>query len=179
MEVWKPIAGYPGYEVSDLGQVRSWRSRNGKGMAKTPHLLTPLPFVGRPYLRVSLMLDGKASYHRVHRLVLQTFVGPCPDGLEGCHNDGNPRNNALSNLRWDTKASNFDDQVKHGTRHTGEKHYRSAMSDEVRQIILESMSHLSGHSNRDNSGLVKRLAQQHGVTIGAIYQLRKRAVNGN
>jgi hypothetical protein len=26
MEVWKKIPGYDGYEVSNLGHVRSWRS---------------------------------------------------------------------------------------------------------------------------------------------------------
>lgn len=180
MEVWKKIPGYDGYEVSNLGQVRSWRSRNGRGCASSPHLLKSTPFVGRPYLRVALTGNsGVVSHHRVHRLVLEAFIGSCPEGMEGCHKDGNPANNALTNLRWGTKASNFEDQITHGTRRKGELHHRSAMSDQVRAEILASLSHLSGHGNRDSTGLAKRLAEQHGVTIGAIYKLRKRAVYGN
>lgn len=175
-EVWKKIDGFPGYEVSDLGRVRSWRSRNGKGRSKEPHLLTPTPFQGRPYLRVALTGNsGNVTQHRVHRLVLEVFVGPCPDGMEGCHSDGNPTNNALTNLRWDTKASNFLDQITHGTRRRGERHPRSSMSDKERANILAALNHLSGHSRRDNTGLVKQLAKEHGVSIGTIYKLRERA----
>ena len=33
----------------------------------------------------------------VGRLVLEVFVGPCPPGMEACHNDGDPHNNWLDN----------------------------------------------------------------------------------
>jgi hypothetical protein len=51
---------------------------------------------------------------KVHRLVLETFVGPCPDGMECCHNNGDPADNRLENLRWDTLSSNAYDRVEHG-----------------------------------------------------------------
>lgn len=41
--------------------------------------------------------------------------------MEGCHNDGNPKNNWLYNLRWDTHLNNEKDKELHGTRHFGEK----------------------------------------------------------
>lgn len=47
--------------------------------------------------------------------MLTAFVGPCPDGMEGCHNDGDPHNNRLDNLRWDTRANNARDAIRHGT----------------------------------------------------------------
>lgn len=47
--------------------------------------------------------------------MLTAFVGPRPDGMVTCHNDGNPANNNLSNLRWDTQSNNQLDAVKHGT----------------------------------------------------------------
>ena len=47
--------------------------------------------------------DGRGYKTRlVHRLVLETFVGAAPAGMEGCHNDGNRFNKRLENLRWDT-----------------------------------------------------------------------------
>jgi hypothetical protein len=51
----------------------------------------------------------------IHRLVLETFVGPCPDGMEACHANGNRLDNRLENLRWDTKSANSLDAVQHGT----------------------------------------------------------------
>jgi len=38
--------------------------------------------------------------------------------MQCCHNDGNPANNRVENLRWDTVSSNANDRVRHG-RHGG------------------------------------------------------------
>ena len=46
--------------------------------------------------------------------MLETFVGPAPEGLIACHNDGNPAHNMLDNLRWDTPSANQLDSTKHG-----------------------------------------------------------------
>jgi hypothetical protein len=72
---------------------------------------------GRRYVN----LKGKGR--RIHRLVLQAFVGPCPAGQECCHGDGDPSNNVLSNLRWGTRSDNRRDSVGHGTHFsTSKKH---------------------------------------------------------
>ena len=42
--------------------------------------------------------------------------------MEACHEDGDPLNNKLSNLRWDTSQSNSADMVRHGRSNRGEKH---------------------------------------------------------
>ena len=58
---------------------------------------------------------GRKRY--VHRLVLEAFVGTCPDLHEGCHRDGDPRNNTVVNLYWGTRSANNYDKVRHGTDH--------------------------------------------------------------
>jgi hypothetical protein len=35
--------------------------------------------------------------------------------MEGCHWNGNPADNRLTNLRWDTPAGNAADRERHGT----------------------------------------------------------------
>ena len=56
----------------------------------------------------------------VHRLVLETFVGPCPSRMECCHfPDRNHGNNRLENLRWDTHKNNMNDKEFHGTTGRG------------------------------------------------------------
>ena len=88
----------------------------------------------------TLYKDERPVYVRVHQLVLCAFVGPCPKGLEGCHNDGDPTNNCVSNLRWDSHIGNLADMDKHGTRtqpplHIGEAHPRATITiDQARYI---------------------------------------------
>lgn len=73
------------------------------------------------YARVELSIDGEARKHFVSRLMLTAFVGspPSPEH-EAAHNDGNPRNNMLSNLRWATPTENAADKLSHGTDPAGE-----------------------------------------------------------
>ena len=61
--------------------------------------------------------DGKIWRVRVHRLVLEAFVGPAPDGMDGCHRDDDKDNNTLDNLYWGTRAENMADQVRNGRHH--------------------------------------------------------------
>lgn len=114
-EVWKDIAGYEGkYVISSNGRIKSFTAKS-KGA-----LMSPSSGM-RGRLCVNLRLNGKRKFCYVHRLVLETFVGPCPEGMECCHNDGNHLNNTLSNLRWDTKSSNILDQVQHGVHNMARK----------------------------------------------------------
>lgn len=112
-EIWKPVPDFPGYDISDQGRVRSyWGSGQAKPLKDmVQKILRPS---GHPYLMVTLTRDQKHFKLLVHRLVLEIFVGPCPDGLQACHNDGKPMNLRPSNLRWDTQSSNATDRIRHG-----------------------------------------------------------------
>lgn len=70
-------------------------------------------------------LSGRRFERCVHHLVLEAFVGPRPAGMQGCHRDDDPRNNALDNLRWDTPAGNKSDAVRRGTA-AGAENFRGA-----------------------------------------------------
>lgn len=115
---WKAIPGYEGYyEVSDTGMVRSLdRTITGPGgfpkRLKGKELAAPIHRTG--YRRVNLAKEGKQGTYCVHQLVMLAFVGPKPYGYDTCHADGNPANNNLSNLRYDTKRENQIDRIKHG-----------------------------------------------------------------
>lgn len=52
---------------------------------------------------------------RVHHLVLETFVGPCPSGYEARHLNGNPGDNRACNLAWGSRVEQIADQKRHGT----------------------------------------------------------------
>ena len=123
LEQWVSVAGYEGhYEVSDQGCVRSvnrtvpWRGviahRNGKPLRQ--HLKAS------GHRTVTLVSGGRLTT-TVHRLVLEGFTKVRPAGMEVCHNDGDPTNNNLSNLRWGTKSDNQFDSVMHGTHNMARK----------------------------------------------------------
>lgn len=122
-ERWKDIVGYEGsYQVSDLGRVRSLdravpHSRGGTQRLEGRVLVGGSFRKNGVVMAVNVILwkDGTPTTRTVHKVVLEEWVGPCPEGFEGCHGDGNPSNNVLSNLRWDTPRNNEHDKIKHGT----------------------------------------------------------------
>lgn len=117
-EHWRPIPGYEGrYDVSDQGRVRSWL---GHGVTPPPRILRTDPD-RNGYQRVRLSTDGRKSIRMVHRLVLLAFVGPCPDGQEGRHRNGDNRDNRLANLGYSTHSVNILDKLAHGTHTNANK----------------------------------------------------------
>ena len=119
-EIWKDIPGYEGrYQASTAGRIRSMDHRvrvvaHGKETTRLSpgRVLRPGRYCKSGH--VSVVLGHGAHGSPVHQLVMLTFVGPAPEGLEVCHNDGNPANNALENLRYDTRSENIRDEYRIG-----------------------------------------------------------------
>ncbi len=129
---WRDVQGFPGYQVSNYGEVRSAAK---PGVHHFPMTLKPEPG-HEGHLRVRLFRDKKVHRVLVHRLVLETFVGPCPPHLKVCrHIDNNSQNNFVGNLAWGTQQENMADKKVHGTEQKGERHPRSILKeDQVREI---------------------------------------------
>lgn len=106
------ISRFFGYRFGANGSVWSRRGRDGKLTKAWRRLATSPKKNG--YRIVSLPIEGvgKRTFN-VHRLILEAFVGPCPEGMEACHNDGDRGNNRLNNLRWDTRSANMADRFRH------------------------------------------------------------------
>jgi hypothetical protein len=102
---WLPIPGAGYYDACDRGGlVRSRRT-------DPPRLLTPKRTGTSRYWQVKYTDDQKVVRMRpVHQLVLEAHVGPCPEGMQGCHRDDDPDNNDLANLRWDYPPANLADR---------------------------------------------------------------------
>lgn len=166
MEIWKAVSGQPGYEVSSEGNIRSWRSRNGKGMSKVPHPLKPNK-LKKGYLQVTFLSGSEATrkYRKIHQVVLEAFVGPRPEGMESCHDDGDVSNNKLSNLRWDTHANNMSDQDKHGTRLKGEQISLAVLIEAQAQEVVDAIPHWK-------FGMGRMFAKKFGVGDSAISAIK-------
>jgi hypothetical protein len=132
-EVWRPVVGYETlYEVSNLGQVRSLWFTNCKVCKprRNPLILTPFINQKTKYHSVTLVRDGVHTTLCLHKLVLDAFVGPRPEGHVGGHRDGNGSNNRLTNLDWITYEENEADKRRHGRMMTGERNHQAKLTDE-------------------------------------------------
>ena len=152
MEQWLDVVGFEGiYQVSNFGRIRSVKT--GKIKEQTVQDNDNRPYLG-------LWKNNKQKICRPHKLVMEAFVGIRPQGMECCHNDGNPQNNHLSNLRWDTSKNNHADKVKHGTTNRGEQCGTAKLTlEQVRAI-------------RQDDRLQRIIAVEYGVRDNTISRIK-------
>lgn len=115
-EEWRDVVGYEGiYRVSSLGRILSLPRIDAGGRRWPGRILKQhLGSGGRP--EVNLTRNGKQKVRRVHQLVAEAFLGPCPEGMVVCHWDDIRTNNVVTNLRHGTIQDNADDGVRNGCR---------------------------------------------------------------
>lgn len=118
-EEWRFVPGFAPYQVSSHGRVR----RNG--VIKAP-ILDP-----RMYHRFVLSICDKRTNLYAHKLVLITFVGPAPPGMECRHLDGNSLNNHVENLAWGTCLENQRDKFAHGTANVGARNGQAKITPQI------------------------------------------------
>lgn len=162
IEIWKSTIGAVGYEVSDHGKVRSVDrpivKRNGVTYAHKGRLLKAA--TDRDGYQF-LSLGDQRKNVKVHRLVLEIFIGPCPSGMEGRHKDSNPSNNRLTNLEWATPKVNHGDMIARG----------SAFHPQGERCGLAKLSEAAARSILADTRPHGVIATEHGVkkwTVSAI-----------
>lgn len=165
-ERWATIVGYPKYEVSDHGRVRSLIHFDLNGY---PRLMALVPCGKKKgvakYYMVGLVRNGIKENRMIHRLVLEQFVGPPPTPAhQGAHGDGDGFNNYWENLRWATQQENEADKVLHGTVATGITHGKCVLTEEQVKEILSV--------KKWERGMVKDFAAKFGVQAGAISKIK-------
>lgn len=116
MEKWNDVKGFEGlYKVSNMGNIKSVtrKVKNGKReMFLNGKILKQ--FDDGSCLSVMLSKNGKPKKYRVHKLVTRSFIGEIPNNYEILHENGNYKDNRLSNLNYDTKSQNQIDIYRHG-----------------------------------------------------------------
>ena len=124
-EAWKTLPEFPDYKISSNGRILSLK----RGTRK---LLKPQTDA---YGYFHVVLKGKTI--KVHKLVTEAFLGKRPVGTVVCHNDGNAKNNSVTNLRYDSIRENILDIKRHGKENppVGEKNGMAKLTwDQVREI---------------------------------------------
>jgi hypothetical protein len=165
---YRPIGRFPGYLFGSDGTV--WSCRQGERPAKiTSQWRRIRGTVTKGYHQAGVTEAGHRRRRNffVHSLILEAFVGPKPEGMECCHEDRNPLNNTVGNLRWDYPAGNTADKIRHGTvcvgSQCGAAKLTEAAAVEIRRL-------------RSEGAMVKELAKRFGVDVRTVSRVVSRAI---
>ena len=113
-EEWKPIEGFPRYQVSNMGRVKSFTNPN-KPKILRPHQLKS------GYLMVHLAKgeewgSNETECVRIHKLVADAFI---PNPLNRCHIrhiNQDRTDNRVENLKWTTPEESANDPITKANR---------------------------------------------------------------
>jgi hypothetical protein len=97
-EQWLPAVRDSRYLVSNQGGC----------IGPHGHLLTDKDRKGRPVARI------RRRRVFVHVLIMETFIGPCPEGQEVRHLNDVKNDNRLENLAYGTRSQNMLDLTANG-----------------------------------------------------------------
>jgi hypothetical protein len=163
---YRDISGWPGYRVGSDGSMwRAWVTcRSGRKLTdrwrEMKRAVHP-----RGYLCVNLTPPEGGSYKtcRVHRLVLEAFVGPCPEGMECRHKNGVKADCRLENLCWDTPERNRQDNHDWGVYERGERHTQAKLTDAQVETIRRRWA--------AGGVLLRELAAEYHCAVSCISQI--------
>lgn len=163
-EIWKPVTGYDGYEISNLGNLHCWNCQSGSGtVLSEPRTLRATRFSGKNYYRFIIYKSGKPKSFRVHRLVAQAFLEPQPTPKHiVMHLDDDCANNQASNLKWGTHKDNMKDMTSKDRQAKGEDVGNSSITEDQARQIKKRLKEDTAY------GRMRRIAKELNVSYGAV-----------
>lgn len=151
MEIWKEIYGFPHYEVSNLGNVRS---KDKYIYQKDPHgnsvrvlrkgkvLEGGIDPDGYRHVLLYYSSGGNRWTAKVHRLVANAFIpSETPtEILQVNHKDGNKLNNVVDNLEWVTNQENIAHAQTLGLRKARKTARKDVVTGETLEVYYTTLS---------------------------------------
>jgi len=113
MEIWKEIIDFENYEISNLGNVRSWKSNNIFKKRKSPISKSQI-LNNSGYFYVIFYKKNSGTHKYIHRLVSEAFIPNLKNKKEVNHINGIKTDNKVENLEWVTSSENKQHALKMG-----------------------------------------------------------------
>jgi len=155
MEKYINIENHNGYQVSNLGNIKSLKK--GKECIKKSKVTR------NGYLRIRLCQKSIKKYYSVHRFVALAFI-PNPENKRCVnHKDGNKLNNNLNNLEWCTHSENSLHSFKNGLQ-------KSKKGNESKNSKISEKQALEIKENKDNL-YQKELSKIYGISQSQISRI--------
>lgn len=148
------IERFPDYEFLESGHVISYKKI-------VPRILSPIRMGSYTGLQLARS-DGLLEKQYLHRLICEAFNGPCPDGMECRHLDGNKYNNIAKNLAWGTKSENNIDKNGHGTGISGE-------ANPMAKLTEADVKRMREYRKRTGESY-KKISELYGVSAMTAYR---------
>lgn len=166
-EQWKPIPEFPGYEISNMGRLRSFRTWDNAPTPSEGRILAG--GVDKDGYRRAVLCNGikHRKSCRIAQLVANAWIGPRPPGLVLCHDNGNKTDNRACNLIYKTQRENIADKERHGTKRFGESHCKARLTEaqvlEIRasDLSLSALSKQYGVHKSTVEGIINRRNWRH------------------
>ena len=160
-EIWRKIEGFPKYEISNIGRIKSFYRVQPRIICLTKDARSGHPMV-------CIKKNKKTHTFYVHKLVLIQFKGKKPTPKhECCHIDGNCENNHIDNLRWGTRKENIADRIKHGTFIRGERSNLSKLKEkeviEIKKLIKNNFSF----------AIANEIGNKYKISATTIYDIKR------
>ena len=138
-ERWEQIPNYEGwYDISDFGRVKRVKASMGAVVGR----ILKQQINQHGYYMSHLSKKNEDRLLATHRLVILAFVGPCPDGKQVNHIDGDKTNNRVDNLEYVTPSENIRHAYRmglasnQGERSSGNKLIEDNVH-EIRRLLLK------------------------------------------
>ena len=160
-EIWKDIEGFPGYQVSDRGRVRSFRNYHGQ-ITEQSRIIKPRVNKDGYYELTIYTIDRRKVTKRVHRLVANAFLDEHPN-LVVNHINGVKTDNSVSNLEFVTAKQNSTLASEMGLYKT--KSVRIIETGEVFDSIANCAESINGDSASISNCLNGRMKTHRGLSF--------------
>lgn len=179
-EYWKPIPDYLGYQVSNLGRVRTFNKVTSNEKYSVRHWQNRILKQKvqckkncRKDCRVDLWRDGKPKTMLVARLVAFTFYNKNINDktLTVNHIDGNSLNNNLNNLEIVTLKENILHGFNTGLYDNVRKRVKVQFKDCAEPIYCNSMSEASKILGKNKGYISEKIKQNIFENNVAIWSL--------
>lgn len=166
-ERWRQIPGYPDYDISEKGRVRTWKS--GK-----PVLMKTRPG-DDTYPRVTLQdAKGKKKVERVHLLTARAFLGAARGRL--VRHRSKSKSPSVTNLEYGTYMDNHRDKYRDGTDQRGEKNSQAELIKKHAKQVYKLKGKLTQQEIADRFGVSRQAVSDihRGVTWSRVTGAKKK-----